>query len=360
MTRPTRALIDIEALRANLRRVRAAAPRARVLAVIKANGYGHGLARSAGALRDADGFGVVSVEEGLVLREAGAAHPIVLLEGFFEPAELPEIARHRLSVVIHDERQLMTLEQATLPRPLSVWLKIDTGMHRLGFAPAQAENAWRRLRACAAVSSHIRLMTHLACADEPEAPATAEQLRILDEATAGLQGERSIANSAAILRSPATHADWVRPGLMLYGASPFTDTCAAAEGLRPAMSFLSRIIAVNHLRRGDRVGYGGTWVCPEDMAVGVVAVGYGDGYPRHAAPGTPVWLRGRRAPLIGRVCMDMLCVDLRGFTDAGIGDEVELWGPHLPIEDVARSAGTIPYELLCGVAPRVPFIECNG
>jgi len=360
MTRPTRALIDIEALRANLRRVRAAAPGARVLAVIKANGYGHGLVRSAGALRDADGFGVVSVEEGVVLREAGAAHPIVLLEGFFEPAELPEIARHRLSVVIHDERQLMALERASLPRPLSVWLKIDTGMHRLGFAAAQAQEAWRRLRVCAAVAPRIRLMTHLACADEPGIPVTAEQLRVFAEATAGLQGERSIANSAGILRSPASHADWVRPGLMLYGASPFADSVGADEGLRSAMSFMSRIIAINHLRRGDPVGYGGTWVCPEDMPVGVVAVGYGDGYPRHAAPQTPVWLRGRRAAIVGRVCMDMLCVDLRGFPDAGVGDDVELWGAHLPVEEVARAASTIPYELLCGVAPRVPFIESGG
>lgn len=360
MTRPTRALIDIEALRANLRRVRAAAPGSRVLAVIKANGYGHGLVRSASALREADGFGVVSVEEGVVLREAGAAHPIVLLEGFFEPAELPEIARHRLSVVVHDERQLRILERTSLPRPLTVWLKVDTGMHRLGFAPGQVQEAWRRLSNCASVAPRIRLMTHLACADEPETPTTAEQLRLFAEATAGLQGERSIANSAAILRLPGAHADWVRPGIMLYGASPFAGTVAADEGLRPAMSFMSRIIAVNHLRRGERVGYGGTWVCPEDMPVGVVAVGYGDGYPRNIAPNTSVWLRGRRAAIVGRVCMDMLCVDLRGFPDAGVGDEVELWGPNLSVEEVARSASTIPYELLCGVAPRVPFIETGG
>jgi alanine racemase len=336
MTRPTRALIDIEALRANLRRVRAAAPGSRVLAVIKANGYGHGLVRSASALREADGFGVVSVEEGVVLYH------------------------HRLSVVVHDERQLRILERSSLPRPLTVWLKVDTGMHRLGFAPGQVQEAWRRLSNCASVAPRIRLMTHLACADEPETPTTAEQLRLFAVATAGLQGERSIANSAAILRLPGAHADWVRPGIMLYGASPFAGTVAADEGLRPAMSFMSRIIAVNHLRRGERVGYGGTWVCPEDMPVGVVAVGYGDGYPRNIAPNTSVWLRGRRAAIVGRVCMDMLCVDLRGFPDAGVGDEVELWGPNLPVEEVARSASTIPYELLCGVAPRVPFIETGG
>lgn len=357
MTRPTRALIDIKALRANLQRVRACAPAARVLAVIKANGYGHGLIRSAESLHEADAFGVASVEEGVVLREAGIAHPIVLLEGFFDAGELPEIARHRLSIVVHDERQLRALERADPSRPLTVWLKVDTGMHRLGFPPERARDAYRRLQACASVAPRIRLMTHLARAEERDAPATDRQAALFHEATEGLQGERSIANSAAILHWPQSHADWVRPGLMLYGASPFPDTVARQEGLRPAMSFLSRIIAVNRLRRGDAVSYGGLWACPEDMPVGVVAAGYGDGYPRAIAPGTPVWIRGRRAPVIGRVCMDMICIDLRGLDDVAAGEEVELWGQNLPVEEIARAASTIPYELLCGVAPRVPFTE---
>lgn len=357
MTRPTRALIDIKALRSNLQRAREAAPAARVLAVIKANGYGHGLIRSAEALHEADAFGVACLEEAVALRETGIAHPIVLLEGFFDVAELSEIARHRLSIVVHDDRQLRTLERSELSKPVSVWLKVDTGMHRLGFPPQQVAHAYRRLLACRSVTPRIRLMTHLARSEERDSPVTDEQLALFRESTAGLAGERSIANSAALLQWPDSHGDWVRPGLMLYGVSPFADTVAAQEGLRPAMGFFSRLIAVNQLKRGDAVSYGGSWVCPEDMAVGVVAVGYGDGYPRSIAPGTPVWLRGRRVPVIGRVCMDMLCIDLRGLNDVDAGEEVELWGPHLPVEEIARAAGTIPYELLCGVAPRVPFIE---
>ncbi len=357
MTRPTRALIDIKALRSNLQRAREAAPTARVLAVIKANGYGHGLIRSAEALHEADAFGVACLEEAVALRETGIAHPIVLLEGSFDAAELPEIARHRLSIVVHDERQLRELERSGLSKPISVWLKIDTGMNRLGFAPAQAAHAYRRLLACRAVAPRVRLMTHLARAEERDSPATAEQITLFHEATADLAGERSVANSAALLHWPDSHGDWVRPGLMLYGVSPFGDTVATQEGLRPVMGFFSRVIAVKSLRSGAAVSYGGSWVCPEDMAVGVVAVGYGDGYPRSIAPGTPVWLRGRRVPVIGRVCMDMLCIDLRGMDDVAVGEEVELWGPHLPVEEIARAAGTIPYELLCGVAPRVPFGE---
>ncbi|MDR2877894.1 MAG: alanine racemase [Chromatiales bacterium] len=357
MTRPVQATIDVKALRANLQRVRQAAPDARVLAVIKANGYGHGMLRSAESLHEADGFGVASVEEGIVLRESGTAHPIVLLEGFFDPSELPDLARHRLSTVVHHERQVRLLERADLNRPLTVWLKIDTGMHRLGFAPSEAANIYRRLQACRSVAPRIRLMTHLARSDERGDPTVDGQLDLFQSAIEGLSGERSIANSAAILHVPRAHADWVRPGLMLYGASPFPDSTARQEGLRPVMSFLSRLIAINYLHRGDTVSYGGTWTCPEDMPIGVLAVGYGDGYPRLIKPDTPVWIRGRRAPIVGRVCMDMMCIDLRGIPEPEVGDEAELWGTRLPIEEIARSAGTIPYELLCGVAPRVPFTE---
>ena len=358
MTRPTRALIDIKALRANLQRVRACAPAARVLAVIKANGYGHGLIRSAEALHEADAFGVACVEEGVVLREAGIAHPIVLLEGFFEAGELPEIARHRLSIVVHDERQLAALERAGTSRPLSVWLKMDTGMHRLGFPPAQARDAYRRLRACSAVAPRIRLMTHLARAEERGEAATERQTALFREATEGLEGERSIANSAAILNWPHSHADWVRPGLMLYGPSPFADTVSRQEGLRPAMSFLSRLIAVNRLRRGDAVSYGGLWVCPEDMPVGVVAVGYGDGYPRALSNNGEVLVRGRRRPIVGRLCMDQFMVDLGPDGTAYVEDDVVLIGSQggetIRVEDVARRAGTIAYEILTRLNERVP------
>jgi alanine racemase len=357
MTRPTRALIDLKALRANLQRVRTLAPSSRTLAVVKANGYGHGLIRAAEALNDADAFGVASVEEGTLLREAGIAHPIVLLEGFFEGAELAEIARQRLSIVVHNEHQLRVLEHANLQRPISVWLKIDTGMHRLGFAPEQAASVYRRLQACGAVVPRMRLMTHLASSEDRRGETTRRQLETFERATSGLEGERSIANSAAILAWPRTHADWVRPGIMLFGVSPFDDSVSHQEDLRPVMTLASRLISINHLKRGDGVAYGAAWVCPEDMPVGVVAIGYGDGYPRVIRPDTPVWIRGQRASVIGRVCMDMLCIDLRKVPGAAIGDEVELWGKNLPVEEIARCAGTIPYDLLCGISQRVRIIE---
>ncbi len=357
MTRPARALIDIKAMRANLQRVREAAPSARALAVIKANGYGHGIIRTAEALHEADAFGVACLEEGELLREAGIAHPIVLLEGFFEAAELPEIARNHLSVVVHHEHQLRLLETADLPRPLSVWLKIDTGMHRLGFAPARAREACTRLRACHNVVPRIRLMTHLANADDRRDPMTGRQIALFENTVRDLPGERSIANSAGILGWPQSKADWVRPGIMLYGASPFTDTTGPDEKLRPVMTLTSRLIAINRLRHGDPVAYGGAFVCPEDMPVGVVGIGYGDGYPRAITDGTPVWIRGRRLPIVGRVSMDMICIDLRALPEADIGDEVELWGRHLPVEEIARCASTIAYELLCGITQRVAIIE---
>lgn len=357
MTRPVRATIDLKALRANLQRVHAAAPLARVLAVIKANGYGHGLVRVAEALHDADAFGVASVEEALVLREAGIAHPIVMLEGFFDAAELSEISRHRLSIVIHHEHQLLSLEKSAITRPVSVWIKIDTGMHRIGFEPSGVAAVYQRLRNSKKVAARIRLMTHLANADDRGDGFTECQLASFISAVDGLDGERSVANSAAVLAWPQTHMEWVRPGIMLYGVSPFLDTVARQEELIPVMTFSSRLIAINRFKRGDTIGYGGAWICPEDMPVGVVAAGYGDGYPRSMAAGAPVLVHGERAPLIGRVSMDMLCVDLRNLPQAQIGDEVELWGKQLPIEEAARFAGTIPYELLCGITQRVPIVE---
>jgi alanine racemase len=357
MTRPARAVIDLKALRANLQRVRAAAPLARVLAVIKANAYGHGLVRVAEALHETDAFGVASVEEALVLREAGIAHPIVLLEGFFEPGELAEISRHRLSIVIHHEHQLQILEKSDIARPVSVWIKVDTGMHRIGFDPAQVAAVYQRLRGSNKVAARIRLMSHLANADDRNDDCTDRQLAGFLAAVEGLDGEHSLANSAGVLAWPQTHMEWVRPGIMIYGVSPFPDSSAQQEGLTPVMTLTSRLIAINTFRRGDTIGYGGNWVCPEDMPVGVVAIGYGDGYPRSMTAGAPVLVRGQRAAVVGRVSMDMLCVDLRQVPQAQIGDEVELWGRNLPIEEVARLAGTIPYELLCGITQRVPIVE---
>ena len=352
MSRATTVHLDLEALVHNLRRVRAAAPGRKVAAAVKAEAYGHGLVRIAQAL-DADGFAVACLEEALILREAGLTQPILLLEGVFEAAELPLCARHDLSIAVHHPEQLRMLERTRLERPVRVWLKLDTGMHRLGLAPEAASTIFQRLRESPAVAPDIGWMSHLARADERDCNYTIEQLQIFTAVTVGLPGERSLANSAGILGWPQTHFDWVRPGLMLYGVSPFVDSLAAAEDLRPVMTFHTRLTSINWLRKGEPVGYGGTWRCPEDMAVGVAAVGYGDGYPRHAPSGTPVLLNGREASLIGRVSMDMITLDLRGHPEARIDDQVTLWGNGLPIERIAQAAETIAYPLLCGITARV-------
>ncbi len=321
-------------------------------AAVKAEGYGHGLVRVARTL-DADAFAVACLEEALILREAGVAQPILLLEGVFEAAELPPCARHGLEIAVHHPEQARMLEHARLERPVRVWLKIDTGMHRLGLAPEAIPAVWRRLRDCPAVHPDTGLMSHLARADERDCDYTPRQLRTFEAATGGLPGERSLANSAGILGWPDTHFDWVRPGIMLYGASPFVDSLAPDEDLRPVMTFHTRLISIKRLRQGEPVGYGGTWICPEEMDVGVAAVGYGDGYPRHAPSGTPVLVNGREAALIGRVSMDMITLDLRRHPEARIGDSVVLWGQGLPVERIAQAAGTISYTLLCGVTARV-------
>ncbi len=361
MTRGARAVIDIAALRHNLSRVRAAAPNSRVLAVIKADAYGHGLLRVAAALAGAvDGFGVARIDEALVLRRAGITRPVLLLEGIHAPEQLAEVRAHDLEIVVHHPVQLDWLEAAPRGEPVSVWLKIDTGMHRLGFAPGQAAPAYARLCACPAVVAPPRLMSHLACADERDDPRNAAQLALFAESVRDLAGERSLAQSAGLLGWPMAQGDWVRPGIMLYGVSPFTGTVAAEFDLRPVMTLGSTLIAINRFRKGNAIGYGASWVCPEDMPVGVAAIGYGDGYPRHAPAGTPVLVNGRRAALVGRVSMDMICIDLREQPEAGVGDPVVVWGEtsegmRLPVETIAEQAGTIGYELLCGVTSRVAF-----
>jgi len=360
MTRATRAVIDLAALQHNLQTVRSAAPGVGVMAIVKANGYGHGLARIAHALAQAPGgceaFGVACLDEALALREAGLRQPVVLLEGYTTPGDIETIRRHRLQTVVHHETQLDMLERAGAGEPVPVWLKIDTGMHRLGFAPEAAAGAHARLAACPAVADPIRLMSHLANADDRGDARTQAQIDLLERLASTLGGARSLANSAGLLGWPAAHGDWVRPGIMLYGVSPFGDADAPALGLRPVMTLHSELIAVNRYRRGDAIGYGGTWVCPEDMPVGVVGIGYGDGYPRHAPSGTPVLVNGRRVDLVGRVSMDMICVDLRSQPRARVGDPVVLWGEGLPVETVAERAATIGYELLCGVTQRVNLV----
>ena len=357
MSRATTALIDLQALRHNLNRARLAAPDSRIVAVIKASAYGHGLVRVARALEAADALAVACIDDAMELREAGIAKPILLLAGVFEAAELPLCSYWDLEVVVHHESQLRMLEHARLERALPVWLKIDTGMHRLGFDPGEVSRVWRRLNDCPAVAPNIRLMSHLAKADERDDSYTLGQLQLLQESTRRLPGELSLANSAGILGWYQTHLNWIRPGLMLYGASPFLDSLGPEEGLRPAMTLSTRLISVKRLRKGEPVGYSCTWTCPEDMDVGIAAIGYGDGYPRHAPTGTPVLVNGRDAVLIGRVSMDMLCVDLRGHPEAQVGDPVVLWGQGLPVEIVARAASTIPYTLLCGITARVHIQE---
>lgn len=358
------ALINRRALKHNLRRVREAAPDSQVMAVIKADGYGHGLRRVARTLSQgnskADAFGVARLDEAVYLRERGFTQPVVLLEGFLDEAELLTVTQHQLHVVVHHEYQIDILERSLMRGMVTAWLKVDTGMHRLGVAPEVVARAWQRLSACAIVRPPIRLMTHLANADDRDDPRTGEQEQLFDRCTTEIQAERSIANSGGILGWPQTRRAWVRPGIMLYGASPFNNDTGADHGLQPVMTFKARLIAIRPSRRGDPIGYGGEWRCPEDMPVGVIAAGYGDGYPRHAKPGTPVLVSGYSVPLIGRVSMDMICVDLRAHPNARIGDEVVLWGDGLPAETIASHAGTISYHLFCGITQRVRFIDTDG
>lgn len=357
MSRPTRAVIDLDALRHNLRRVRAYAPASKVMAIIKADAYGHGLIRTARALHDADAFGVADPVDAHRLRDTGITAPIILLEGPHQVRDLPAIADRDIDIVIHHPHQLDMLASATLPAPLRVWLKLDTGMHRLGFPPGLFKDTCRRLAAMKNVKQPLRLMTHLATANEPDHPLIKQQLDCFDTICGEFQLEKTISNSAAVIAHEATRVDWVRPGLMLYGVSPLTGDTAAEHDLLPVMTLESELISIQHLRQGEPVGYGATWRCPEDMPVGIVAIGYGDGFPRHAVSGTPILVNDARCALLGRASMDMLTVDLRNQRDARIGDRVVLWGESLPIEEIARHADTIPYELLCGVHKRLEFIE---
>ncbi|MCP4040863.1 MAG: alanine racemase [Gammaproteobacteria bacterium] len=360
MTRPTRALIDLDAWRYNLERVRTAAAGRKVVAIVKADAYGHGLEYVPTALESADAFGVASLEEAISLRDAGIKCPVVLLEGFFASDELDDVSRYGLDVVIHHNEQVEQLERFPLSHPIGIWLKIDSGMHRLGFPPGEARKVYRRLRENSTRVSNIRLMTHLACADDRSDPRTHAQLEKFHRSCAGVETETSISNSAGILGWPEAHGDWVRPGIMLYGVSPFIGTTAQDDDLRPVMTLQTRLIAVNRCGRGEGVGYGATWSCPEEMRVGVAAIGYGDGYPRHAPTETPVLVNGRRVPLIGRVSMDMITLDLRGLPEAKPGDPVVLWGQGLPVEEIAAKSGTIAYELLCGITGRVPKIVVSS
>ena len=356
MPRPIRAAVSAAALAQNLTIARRHAGAAKAWAVLKANAYGHGLERAAAALAAADGFAVLDLEEAARLRARSVDQPILLLEGFFKPADLPLIQRHALTPVIHNAAQLEMLARAEPGQAMDVYLKLNTGMNRLGFTAQGLHEAYTKLRADPAVRS-ITLMTHFADADG--AGGIAAQLSLFEAACKPLgRLPRSMANSAALLRFPAeSSADWVRPGIMLYGCSPFAERSAESLGLRPAMTLSSEIIATQRLRRGERVGYGGSYQTSGELSIGIVACGYADGYPRHAPTGTPVLVNGRRTGTVGRVSMDMIAVDITAIPGAGIGTPVVLWGEGLSADEVAAAAGTLSYELLTKVTSRVPFTD---
>ena len=354
--RPSRALINLDALRHNYRIARQYHG-GRVLAVIKANAYGHGAITCASALAtEADGFAVALLEEALALREAGIRQPILLLEGPFSERELKTAAQNGLWVVIHHAAQLEMLLKARTPQPLNVWLKIDSGMHRAGFDIVETDKAWQALKRSGKVGT-ITLMTHLARADEPGCATTARQIELFDQATAHLPGPRSLSNSAGLLGWQTARRDWARAGILLYGADPMPD---AGNGLRPVMTLESRVVSVRQVPTGEAVGYGGRFVTQRPSRIGLVAMGYADGYPRVLPDGTPVSVDGAPATLAGRVSMDMLTVDLTDVPQAGEGSRVEFWGEQVPINQVATAAGTIAYELLCNTK-RVQFeyVSCT-
>lgn len=349
--------LDLAAASHNLTIVRQYAPQSKVMAVVKANAYGHGLARVAGALEKADAFAVARVEEGILLRQAGIKQRIIVLQGFGGLGELQAMAAFDLEAVIHTPSQLDELEKAELAGSVAVWLKIDTGMNRLGFRLEEVAQAYQRLERLAGIIKNVSLMTHLASADEKTSDFTGLQIERFKRAVAGYSNECSIANSAGILGWREALSDWVRPGIMLYGISPFPDVTASELRLKPVMSLNSRLIAVKAVKKGETVGYSNSWRCAKDTTIGIISAGYGDGYPRQARLGTPVLLNNQRVPLIGRVSMDMISVDLETMPDAKPGDKVTLWGQGLPAEEIAVYADTIPYTLICGVTQRVHIIE---
>ncbi|QSX36671.1 alanine racemase [Shewanella sedimentimangrovi] len=348
-----RAEISSSALKHNLARLRQLAPDSRVMAVVKANGYGHGLLNVAQCVADADGFGLARLEEALELRAGKVKAKLLLLEGFFRQEDLPLLIEHDIETVVHHESQLQMLESCTLSRPVTVWLKLDSGMHRLGVTPERFHELYQRLLACPNVAKPIHLMTHFACSDEPDNDFTARQIKVFNDLTRDLPGERTLANSAGALYWPESQGDWIRTGIALYGVSPVCGDLGSNHGLIPAMELVSQLIAVRDHSAGEPVGYGAAWTAPKDTKLGVVAIGYGDGYPRNAPEGTPVLINGRRVPIVGRVSMDMLTVDLGLDATDKVGDSALLWGRDLPVEEVAQHIGTIAYELVTKLTPRV-------
>jgi alanine racemase len=362
MSRTTVATIHLGALRHNLARLKALAAPSQVMAVVKADAYGHGLERVARALDgEADAFAVAALGDGLRLRAAGHRQRIVVLSGPDNASDIAEMQRLQLDAAIHHDTQLQWLAQADATRGrLRVWLKVDSGMHRLGFAPGRVAGVHMRLAAMPGVDPSIGLLTHFSESEVFGGEQTPAQIACFDEATRMFVGPRSLSNSAAVLGWPDARGDWVRTGGLLYGLSVVDGKSGADFGFRPAMTLSTRLIAINRIGQGERIGYNGTWTCPEDMPVGVAAVGYGDGYPRSAMAGTPVLVGEQSVPLIGRVSMDLVTLDLRAAPAAKIGDRVILWGPQLPVEAIAAQSATISYDLTCGMTRRVLFIEDEG
>lgn len=355
MARPAIAEIDLDSICNNFRLASSLWPHGRTIAVVKADAYGHGIVQVSSALADhAEAFATASLEEALVIRSTGLRHPVLLLEGFFEPAELEEISLQGFWTVVHDECQLQQLERAVLPRPVSVWLKVDTGMHRLGFSPGAALNAFGRLRALAHIEKVV-VMTHFANADigDPTGMSVESQVLRLPREFAALDVELSLANSAALLRHGIARRHWQRPGIMLYGSSPLDFENLYSRQLQAAMTLKSKIIATRWIEAGEQVGYGGRFTAARRSRIGTVAIGYADGYPRHAAEGTPVLVGGCRTHIVGRVSMDMLTVDLTDTVDIHVGADVELWGKNLRAEEVASHCDTISYQLFTGLTKRV-------
>ncbi len=350
--------IDLNALHHNLMRVRNYAPSAKVMAVIKANAYGHGLVRVSEAIKHkVDALAVARVDEGIRLRESGFQKPITILEGFVDEDDLDRFYQYQLDSVVHSLAQVDIMENSKNRKVLSIWLKMDTGMNRLGLKGNDFFLAWERLKRCKHVQQPPGLMTHLANSDDINDDKTPGQIKIFRTATHDMDGPCSIANSAAILAWENAQAEWVRPGIMLFGCSPFSGKRANDFDLKPVMSLHSHLISIKTVQAGETVGYGGTWICQSETRLGVVAIGYGDGYPRHVRHATPVLINGERVPLVGRVSMDMITVDLTSQPAAKPGDPVTLWGPGLAVEEIAAAADTIPYTLLCGITQRVQVVE---
>lgn len=349
--------LKVSALQHNLQRIREYAPEVNVMAVIKANAYGHGMLIIAQHLaKHVDAYAVARLDEAIALRVAGIDNRILVLQGFSESDELELLVRYQLEVVIYAETQVELLELAHLQKPIVTWVKVDTGMNRLGFPPEDLDLVMQRLQQCNSVHRQIKVMTHFANADDTQDKKTLQQLQLFDETTCNYSVEKSCANSAAIIVYPQAHQDWIRPGLMIYGVSPILERSAAQLTLLPVMSLHAKVIAIKQLKKGQAVGYGGSYIAEKDTLLGVVSIGYGDGYPRSARPGTPVLINQQRFALIGRVSMDMITVDITPHTNIRLGDQVLLWGGGLPVEEIASYADTIPYTLLCGVTHRVQVV----